>query len=240
MNNQFSIRNNEMKRLRIKNGWTLQEIGNKYGITRERVRQIVGPTTATSHRKRLENRKKVILSQPDKTNKDLANELGLSEDIIMRLRSNVRHAIKMTYYPTRIGFIWEEWSHNYLLKNNIQNELQNFNAPYDIVALNNVFIDVKVATKSSPTSPGIKSPQYRFSPNTNHNKADIYLLIIAPTKDIFIVPANKIENMDLVAFCWPTLRPDISKMAQYHNRLDLIWKIHKEKYNESQGENHEN
>ena len=34
-------RNNEMKRLR-QDGWTLQRIADKYGLTRVRVQQIVG------------------------------------------------------------------------------------------------------------------------------------------------------------------------------------------------------
>jgi DNA-directed RNA polymerase sigma subunit (sigma70/sigma32) len=34
-------RNNEMKRLR-QDGWTLQRIADKYGLTRARVQQIVG------------------------------------------------------------------------------------------------------------------------------------------------------------------------------------------------------
>jgi len=36
----FGERNDEMRRLRYDENWTLQAIGDKYGITRERVRQI--------------------------------------------------------------------------------------------------------------------------------------------------------------------------------------------------------
>ncbi len=36
-------RNNDMKRLR-QDGWTLQRIADKYGLTRARVLQIVGKT----------------------------------------------------------------------------------------------------------------------------------------------------------------------------------------------------
>jgi len=35
-------RNNEMKRLRWNEHWTLQRIADKYGLTRARVQQIVG------------------------------------------------------------------------------------------------------------------------------------------------------------------------------------------------------
>lgn len=34
----------EMKRLRFEERWTLQQIGIKFGITRERVRQLIGNT----------------------------------------------------------------------------------------------------------------------------------------------------------------------------------------------------
>jgi DNA-binding transcriptional regulator LsrR (DeoR family) len=33
---------NEMKRLRFVEEWTLQQIADKYGISRERVRQLIG------------------------------------------------------------------------------------------------------------------------------------------------------------------------------------------------------
>jgi len=35
-------RNNEIKRLRWVEGWTLQRIANLYGLTRARIQQIVG------------------------------------------------------------------------------------------------------------------------------------------------------------------------------------------------------
>jgi DNA-directed RNA polymerase sigma subunit (sigma70/sigma32) len=34
----------EMKRLRFEEKWTLQQIADKYGICRERVRQLIGNT----------------------------------------------------------------------------------------------------------------------------------------------------------------------------------------------------
>ena len=40
-------RNNEMKRLR-NDGWTLQRIADKYGLTRARVQQIVGRVDSES------------------------------------------------------------------------------------------------------------------------------------------------------------------------------------------------
>jgi len=36
----------EMKILRFQENWTLKEIGKKYGITRERVRQLIGNSGA--------------------------------------------------------------------------------------------------------------------------------------------------------------------------------------------------
>jgi hypothetical protein len=40
----YAARNTEMRRLRTEEHWLLQALGEKYGISRERVRQIVGAT----------------------------------------------------------------------------------------------------------------------------------------------------------------------------------------------------
>jgi predicted DNA-binding protein YlxM (UPF0122 family) len=218
-------RNEEMRQLRA-DGWTLQKIGDKYGITRERVRQIVPNTAGLIFKQR----RNYILSQKDKTNDELIEELGLCEATIIKYRGNTRHAVDQEYAPIATGAEWEEWAHNYLLAHKIENELQSYLAPYDIIALGNVYIDVKVTTtKTRKTSPKLKSPQYTFAPNTRHNKADIYMLIIAPSEDVFIVPANKIGNMSTVSFCWPSKRPEIGKIQKYYKRLDLIKKVHKQK-----------
>ena len=146
---------------------------------------------------------------------------------ISLVRGDIRHAVEPNSL-VGIGHEWEEWASNYLLLNKIDNVLQSVKAPYDIIALGNVFIDVKVATKALKNDK-YKSPRWSFHPNTNHNKADIYMLIIAPLEEVFIVPADKIENKLSASFCWPTKRPEIGKIQKYHNRLDLIWKVHHEK-----------
>jgi hypothetical protein len=211
--------------LRLEQRRTLQSIASKYGISRERVRQIVGNTGYIGQ----EIRDEYIKSQRGKTNDELAEELGLSFVTISRKRSNIHHAVSSDCRPVFVGHKWEEWAHYHLLKNGIKNKLMGYKSPYDIMALGNIFIDVKVTTKTSPTSNKIKSPQYRFRPNINHNKADLYMLIIAPTEDVFIVPDEIIGNMQQVAFCWPSKRPEIGKIQKYHNRLDLIWKAHNKK-----------
>jgi len=223
-----TTRNKEIKKLRLEEGWTLQRIGDKYNITRERVRQIVGNTGYIST-PRTEERNNFIKSQTEKTNNELSEELGISYQYISQIRGNTRHAIEKGNKSLTTGVEWEEWAHEYLLKNKIENELQPIRSPYDIIALGNVFIDVKVATKPCETGKGLISPQYHFHPNINHNKADIYMLIIAPLEDVFIIPAKLIENMDSVYFCWPTTRPEIGKLQKYYNRLDIIRKVHEQK-----------
>jgi len=230
---KMDTRNDEIRRLRFDEGWTNTRIGEKFGISRERVRQIIGNTGNLAHKMRMDSRSDYILSQPHKTNGELSEELGVGRATISGERSHVRHAIEFGTDAARTGFAWEEWAHDYLFQNGIDNVLQNFRAPYDIIALDNVFIDVKVATKPCQTSPFLKSTQYHFQPNNRHNEADIYMLIIGPTEDVFIVPAKKIENMGHVYFCWPSKRPEIGKLQKYHNRLDLIWSIHEQKRKEN-------
>ena len=98
-------RREEMKVLR-RDGWTLQKIGNKYGFTREYVRQIVGSSSA-----RQSNSEKIranileieSLRNDGKTVRQIAGLLGFSCDALSRASLPPRvkpkpiHGVTTTY-----------------------------------------------------------------------------------------------------------------------------------------------
>jgi DNA-binding CsgD family transcriptional regulator len=70
----------EMRRLRYGDGWTLQRIADRYGISRERVRQILGNTGSIASRRTDRLRDDEFLIQTAHlSNKELADLLGLTE-----------------------------------------------------------------------------------------------------------------------------------------------------------------
>lgn len=82
----------DMSRMRLREGASLREIAAKYGISRQRVQQIIGPT---GHQvKRFRARK--ILAMPDFTNDYVADIMHLSESTVARYRSETGafHAMK--------------------------------------------------------------------------------------------------------------------------------------------------
>jgi hypothetical protein len=61
------------------------------------------------------------------------------------------------------------------------------------------------------------------------DRCDFYVFVIAETQDMFVVPSRDVpENRAQIAFCWPSLRPELAKWQKYHNRFDLITCFNKE------------
>ena len=103
-----------------------------------------------------------------------------------------------------------------------------YGAPYDIVALGCVFIDVKVATKTHPGF-GNSDRLYKFAPNNRHNEADLYMCIVASSEDVFFIPEKLIGDKKTIYLTWPIKRAKMGKYQKYHNRYDLIHSVYKEK-----------
>ena len=205
-------------------GFTLRAIGEKFGVCRERVRQIIGNT------KRVKNWKhEVIKNSPDRTVESLSKELGYA-------KATVR-AYQIIYHPmerykvrgngtSRIGQRFEEIVSAKMESVGISNELMPYAYPFDILAFDFVRIDVKGAAKRKK-SPSLSntSPTFSFHVRENRrSKSDFYIFVIGETGDMFIVPSKEVpEHRDQIIFCFPTNRPELSKWQKYHNRWDLIF-----------------
>lgn len=91
-------RNAEMIRLRVKEHWTLQALGDKYGISRERVRQIVPVIKPIPSFKAEANREAVLKlrrENPDIKALEIAKKLGLSSEY-------VHHLVTVSGAPRRV------------------------------------------------------------------------------------------------------------------------------------------
>jgi transcriptional regulator with XRE-family HTH domain len=222
----YEQRRNEMLELRHEKKWTYQMIADKYGISRERVRQILEPTKM-AYKKFWSSRSQAAFVEHGEhlelTNRELASILGCSEAKVSQLRKGKRHAVEGGFVGDAL--IWQEWASNSLRVNGINNNLMPFRSKFNILTSCNKKIAVHVANKNSkaPSARNV-SPIWRFSiKNKSHpSRADFFMLIITKTEDVFIIPSNKLLNYDRVDFCYPTSRPSLFRWGQYHNAYHLL------------------
>lgn len=210
----------EMMRLRFDERKTLEEIGREFNISRERVRQIIG-NTGYILREELEIRNEKI-SSSNETTPALAKKYGLTESRISTIRNGTHHLIEGGYRQK--GEMVERFVSQMLLENGIHNELMPTSHPFDILALNNVRVDVKGAFKTTCTGE-LKSPQWHFclQKGKRGQYCDVFVCVVWKTKDCFIIPDSVLsKNQQDLFFCHPTLRPEIGKYQKYLNRWDLI------------------
>ncbi len=66
----------EVRRLRVEDGLTLQEIGDKYGVTREYVRQVLEREGVVERPQTRIRRCVICAYSPDKTVREIADEVG--------------------------------------------------------------------------------------------------------------------------------------------------------------------
>lgn len=152
------VRRTEMLSLRQSKKWTLQKIADKYGISRERVRQIIGNSgpkydgilvSKYNSKYSFLRDKNWQRRNADKTNKEISIELGVPQATISRFRGKIRHSVEPDSL-VGVGAYWEEWVSDHLRKMGIQNELMPFKHPFDILAAGYIRIDVKSSTECYP------------------------------------------------------------------------------------------
>lgn len=213
----------EMRRLRD-NGATIAAIGEIFGVSRERVRQLIGNTGRKSDEIIRLERQRIIDTNRDLTTPELEAKMGIK--ISGHGKRNYHHPIAGDNSCSR-GNIAETMAAELLRKHGFGVELMPLHHPFDILVNGSIRVDVKAASNPSK-SPSIISrtisPMWRFrvKQNTRH-KCDFYFLLIAETQDVFIVPSKDVpDKRDTLAFCYPTERPELAKWQNYHDAYDLI------------------
>ena len=213
-------RNDEIRRLRYKEGMTPIEIAERFGVSRERVRQIVGNSGRLRHLVLKDN--EWMIANLHKTNREIADELGICKQNLSKYRGKYRHAVKSDSC-VGTGIKWEEKISVRLSDMGIENELMPYRHPFDILAHGKVRIDVKASHGlKTPTNKGIRSPQYFFNIR-KVEAADIFVFVMIPIGEVFVVPANYLHGRCIsVAICWPSKHLKGSKFARFHEAWDLI------------------
>lgn len=214
-----TARGQEMSRMRHEKLMSLQEIANQFGITHERVRQIIGNTGKEILKMRKTKRDASLRNATWKTNAQLVAETGLSEWVISNARKGTHHAVEPNSMIGR-GQEAEHYVSNKLNELDIENDLMPIGHSFDILIKNGLRIDVKHARKTVKTRPTIRSPQYHFADKKNGKDCDYFVCVIWETKDCYIIPAHLMKAH--LYICLPSLRPELAKYSQYLNAWELL------------------
>lgn len=219
----------DLKHMRFVELKSLHEIAKKYHISKNKIIQLIGKTPHIQHQ-RTARINKYIQEAIDKTNQELADELGLSTTYISQQRNEKRHAINGG--SAEVGAFWEDWFGNILVSQGFKVEMMPYRHPFDILVNDVVRIDTKSAiTEFNPPSFHRKCVNkswgcsWRFKIHGFYeDNCDIYACIIAQTKDIFIIPKfaliEKQFKSKQIILQWPYR--NYSKYARFHNNFDLI------------------
>ena len=214
-----SKRNEVMKNLRFGDGIKLQEIANKYGISRERVRQVVGNSYGLARKIRSNKEKEIVLAHPEMTNEQLSKFTGLGIGKISTLRSGTRHKID-SGGTALLGRDAENYVSGVLNNKGIKHKLMPYRHRFDILLENGKTADVK-STYVLSTPDSRKHSVYVFHKQGGIKQADFYICIIMKTKDVFVIPHQDVPKASMIVFPWPP-KMNRSKYGKYHNRFDLL------------------
>src|SRR5262245_20258857 len=89
-------RKTEMIRLRLSEKWSLQAIGKRFGLTKQRVQQIMAKAGVRFNVQTIESKKRKDIWRANKSlsNSKLAELMGITEDRVCDYREGERHEIK--------------------------------------------------------------------------------------------------------------------------------------------------
>ena len=198
-------------------GKTLAEVAREFGITKERVRQLLKSYGLKTAGCVSGYRRATILSSPKETNNELSKKVGLSASAVCHYRRGIR------YETNRAGADVENYISDVLTKNKIPNKQMTHNFEYDILLADGTRIDVKSTSVSSKVSRFMKNPLFRFAvrKNVKPNSCDFFICVL-PSMEFFVIPNSEIANVESVYISWPKPKRSWAKWHEYYNRLDLL------------------
>lgn len=212
-------RNKEIKRLRLEEGKSLQEIAEIYGVSRERIRQIVPDTGNTFLSKWTESK----VGEYDLSQYHNIHDLPGSLSVWRKIWGKYRHNAKSG--TVEIGQQFENMASSILYEMGFKNTLMPNHHPFDILLDNGKRIDVKHSDFdiSYMESQRCASPTYRIS-NTKYGKDCDFFFVFIPYENQyvhFVIPSSKITTSD-IRIVFPSMGRKPSKWSEYLYRFDLL------------------
>ena len=225
---QYTTRKIDMERLRKRERWSLQQIADAFGVSRQRVSQILGKDYVNWRHGKFQD----TLRDPEwleehamLTNDEVAELLGASYGSVNNYR---RHCFHMQKGYHGRNAIW-----TMIIKKTLKNrfdglsvellpniQLGNMSVTGD-KATANILVRVSDAAKNLPYS---LNPMFSFNLVKRvrlNGIADFIICVIEPTDDLFVIPAGLVGEQERINMVWPTSWA-VGKWQKYHDRFDLI------------------
>ncbi len=212
-------RNSEIIRLRKECGEEIDSIARRFGISHQRVTQIIG---YTGKKFRTQRTQAIVDSLPEaellRTTLN-APLPGHSRNAWNRAIAKHHHAI--IGGSASVGQKAERRISEHLATIGLENKLMPLLHQFDILVLrSNARLDVKYCSKPSIRR---RAKQWRFNTRALRSHADFYIFVIGDTSDYFVIPSNAIpQKLTRMTFCWPNLRPQSAKWARFHNAFQQL------------------
>lgn len=219
----------EMKRLRFECGYKLKDIASLFGISRERVRQLIGNT---GRELRKEWTKKVIesgkYSHVYEGSIDDLRDLHGAISTWKKDWGNHRH-VATEGSPLYVGQQFEERASEILTQHGIKNTLMPVKHPFDILTESGIRIDVKVTRSDAskyPSQVKVKNHTYQVPELKSGKDCDLFFIFVPDEDDFtyFVIPSwemHKYPRGSRMRIVWPKAKKT-TKWHKYHKRLDLI------------------
>lgn len=226
----YAARKEEMLRMRFEEFRSTQRIADHLGISRERVRQVIGNSRPLFQAARLS----YVYAHPEMSRNELASHIGVAPDwILEKYRSR-----PLLPEDAKSGSYWELHFHAVIAVQKILEErgltvsrMRGGDAFDLLIAGSSYDISIKVLARKEPSFPASqkhKSPKWTFPIRRRHTNAIDFYVLVTGLGDHFVIPNGEIDtkwqkrDVRTVAFCWPCGRPTMSKMAEWHERWELI------------------
>ena len=215
----FKERNKKITELRITEKWTLDKIGIFFGMSRQRVEQIVSRENIDKIKTKAFRIKKAVELQ----DLDVTKTTQEIKEITGRYSVNwfgLRHPASSG--NAKLGYDAEEFVSKVLTENGIPNKLTS-SRPIDIILDNGLKLEIKSRSKSQPTKTSKNFYYFPLIRDVVKGNADFYILVI--NEDCFVIPSNDVPSHGGIGFVWPktiSKQGRFSNWTEYHNRFDLL------------------
>jgi len=229
-----SSRVEEMRVLRYKN-YTLREIGDMYGISGERVRQLIKIGGGNSFRSN--NAAKILEGITNKSVFDERLTPDIERELLEKSRLSRACLDEHGIFPgihrlvkgddsssLKKGVASEDKFSRLLAEKGIENSLSGFGDSYDIILKNGKKIDVKFCSKKVSFKGHNKSERYNFHirASKKNNAIDFYVLLLGDCEDVFIIPAEEMGGRNKLYLFWPEKTKRVGKFSKFVNAFAYL------------------